>query len=75
MYQHLGGIRMNEYWTRQELSNKIDWEGGLDSFFYHWGGALAKRIDPEDTEFYTLAQRIDEELYELLPEPGFDDED
>lgn len=66
------------YFSRLELANKIDWEGGLESFL-DYGFGLGD-LPEEDEALRTVAARllfawdsyqaIAQEFEDLLPEPG-----
>lgn len=62
-------------YTKQELANKIDWEGGIIA-------ALEYRIthgEIEDEEIAKLWEQLEQflpimdQIYALLPEPGLDE--
>lgn len=74
---------MSRYENRQELANKIDWEGGIFDMLFGYGlraedlpegdVELAQRFAHIETLKGAFERAVDN-LTELLPEPG-DEED
>ena len=67
---------MNETWTKQEIANKIDWEGGLDETL-RWGLKIDHMPDQELRLAFSDAfnafrefEAAGDRFMELLPEPG-----
>jgi hypothetical protein len=74
---------MSRYENRQELANKIDWEGGIHEMLFGYG--LSRGDLPQDDDELLVAFEYVEELLatldgrierfaSLLPEPGGEDE-
>lgn len=69
---------MSRYASRQELANKIDYEGGLCEAAFGYG-IDADDMPEGDTELFEAWKRLDacrpviDAVSKLLPDPGPDD--
>ena len=47
---------MRIYSDRQDLIDRIEWEGGIEDFFLHYGVKL-EHLPPEDTELQDAVEK------------------
>lgn len=80
MHSAVADELMARYENRQELANKIDYEGGLLGFIFGYGIKLDD-LPEDDQELRDAVAEVlkakpsIERLEALLPEPGDEDED